>query len=327
MRLGDIGEKGFIKNIIESFKKIWVWGPLEPGDDAVAIPYVGGYLILKIDGFSAYNSKYPWNTWRDFGWKAATACVSDIVSKGGRPSAYMVSLGLKPDMSIDEGLDIMRGVAEAVEVYGGYLAGGDTNSAEKDIWIDVACIGFTPVDPVRRGGMPGDHIVITGGYGLQALAYRYYLKYLRNEVELRDIPESIIRATSRPRARIEAHEIIIRFRDCIRGCVDVSDSLAESLYLMSEASGHVIELSEIPIDPEALEISRRLGLDPIEQALYGGEEFELVISADPSCSSDLVKELRRSGVSAEIYGIVSEKRGLEVYHKKKIIERRGFQHF
>ncbi|MEZ0290512.1 MAG: thiamine-phosphate kinase, partial [Sulfolobales archaeon] len=292
MRLREVGEKSYIKRVIEDFKRVWIWGPLEPGDDASAIPYAGGYIILKIDGFAAYNSKYPWNTWRDFGWKGVTACVSDIVAKGGRPSAYLISVGLRPEMSFEEGFDIMRGVVEAIERYGGYLAGGDTNSSERDVWIDVACIGFTPKDPLRRSGSPGDDIVITGSYGLHALAYHYYQAYAKGLITLRDIPESIVRVTSRPLARVEVHNVINRYRECIKGSVDISDSLAESLYLLSESIGHVIELNNIPLDPEAVEISRRLNLDSVELAFYGGEEFEIILSVEPSCSGEIIKDLR-----------------------------------
>ncbi|MGC9148633.1 MAG: thiamine-phosphate kinase [Sulfolobales archaeon] len=327
MSLRDLGERGYIDKVIREHRSVWIWGPLKPGDDASAVPYIGGYLILKIDGFSSHNSRYPWNSWRDFGWKGVTACTSDIVAKGGRPFAYLVSLGLESSMSEDEGLDVMRGVAEAINFYGGYLAGGDTNSSSKDVWLDVACVGFSSVDPIPRGGEPGDKIVITGKYGLHALAYYYHKLFVSGQISIRDIPKEIIEVTSRPIARVEINRVLERYRRCIKGSVDVSDSLAESLYLISEASGYIVKLDDLPLDERAVELSKIHGLDPIKQALNGGEEFELVLAVDSSCADEIIKSISSLRIPVGIYGTVSEDRGLGVYYRGTFIERIGFRHF
>lgn len=327
MKLSDLGEKGYIEKVIKESRDVWIWGPLEPGDDASAVPYIGGYLILKIDGFSSHNAKYPWNSWRDFGWKGATACVSDIVAKGGRPFAYLVSVGMEPEMSSEDGLEILRGVVEAIRFYGGYLAGGDTNASSKDAWLDIACIGFSSVDPLKRGGEPGNKIIITGEYGLHALAYHYYKMYLKGVISLSDIPKEVIEATSRPVAHVELNRVIERYRGCIRGSVDISDSLAESLYILSEASGHAIMLSDIPISKKAIELALEMKLDPLQQALYGGEEFEVILAAEASCADDIVKEIRSMNIPVDIYGEIIEKRGVEVYIGERFVERIGFRHF
>jgi len=327
IKLKDLGEKGFIKNIIEENKRIWIWGPLKPGDDASAVPYLGGYIILKIDGFASHDSKYPWNTWRDFGWKAVTACVSDILSKGGKPFAYLISLGMPGDMSVEDGLEIMRGVAEAIDYYGGYLAGGDTNSSKDDVWIDVACVGHSPNDPIGRNAQPGDHIIITGDYGLTGLAYLLYLKYLDKKIDIKDVPHEVVLTTSRPRAPIETYDLLNKYRKCIRGSVDISDSLAESLYLLSEFSGYSIKLHDIPINSFVREFSSKENIDPMELALYGGEEFQLILSIDPSCTNDFLKDLKRRNINADVYGVVTEERRVAVYLKEREIYRKGFQHF
>jgi len=327
MSLRDLGERGYIERVIRESRDVWIWGPLKPGDDASAIPYLGGYLILKIDGFSSYNSKYPWNSWRDFGWKGVTACTSDIVAKGGRPSAYLVSVGLEPSMNEEDGLEVMRGVAEAIRFYGGYLAGGDTNSSPKDVWIDVACIGFSSVDPVARGGEPGGKIIITGRYGLHALAYYYYNLYLKGLIDLDEVPREIVEVTSRPIARVQINRVVERYRRCIKGAVDVSDSLAESLYLLSEASGFMVKLYDVPIDEKAFELSKAHNIDPVKLALYGGEEFEVVMVVDPICVDEILESIKDLGVPADVYGVVSEERGLGVYLRNNLIDRVGFKHF
>ncbi len=325
--LSDLGEKGFITRSLEILSGLWIPNPLPPGDDAASQHLGGSYVIFKIDGFSAYSSKYPWNTYNDLGWKAATSCASDVIAKGGFPYIYMISIGAPPTFDSEDALELILGFKEALNSYGGFFAGGDTNSSKEDLWVDVACIGYSFKDPIPRAGREGDRIVITGLYGYSGLARIYYENLLRGSIGVEDIPIEIRNATSRPRARIDAVRILEKYRGCIRGSVDVSDSLAESLYLLSEASGRVIEIHEIPIDPRAEEISRDLGADLIDVVFNGGEEYELVLAVDHQCVHDLVEEMRRRGITAGIYGVITKEQGVRLRHREKTIPRKGYQHF
>jgi thiamine-monophosphate kinase len=326
-RLSNIGERGFITRSLEILSSLWISSSLPPFDDASAYYLGGSWMILKIDGFSAHSSRYPWNSWGDLGWKAATSCASDIIAKGGYPYFYMLSIGAPGGFSAGDALDIIRGFREAVEEYGGLFAGGDTNSSKEDIWVDVSCIGFSGTDPIPRGAHPGDLVIITGLFGLSGLARIYYEGISRGSIGIGEIPESVVRATSRPRARIEAVEVMRRYRRCIRGSTDVSDSLAESLYLISEASGYEIELEKTPLDPEAVGTMERIKADPIDIVFNGGEEYELVIVASRECSEEIVREMTRRGVKAEIYGEVRDRKGVGVIYNGKRIPRAGYKHF
>jgi len=327
LKLSDVGERGFVSRALELLSGLWVPGLLRAGDDASSY-YAGGlWILFKIDGFSAYSSRYPWNSLGDLGWKAATSCASDIAAKGGSPRFYMISIGAPGDLPLDGAMDIMRGFKEAIELYGGFFAGGDTNSSREDIWIDVACVGYTSSDPIPRSGYPGDDIVITGSFGYSGLARVYYEKLVRGELRVEDIPVEVVRATSRPVARVGAAEVLRRYRGCIRGSVDVSDSLAESLYIVSEASGYEVELWEIPADPSAIEIAGDIGADALDVVFNGGEEYELVLAVDRGCSGSLVEELRGRGIPAGVYGVISGRRGVGVLYRGARIPRAGYQHF
>ena len=326
-RLSELGEKGFIARSLEILSNLWVPGPLAPGDDAASQPLGGSYVIFKIDGFSAYSSKYPWNTYSDLGWKAATSCASDVIAKGGFPYIYMISIGASPSLNAEEAFDVILGFKEALTYYGGFFAGGDTNSSKEDLWIDVACIGYTSKEPIPRAGGEGDKIIITGLYGYSGLARIYYENLLKGSIGVEDIPAEVRNATSRPRARIDALKVLEKYRGCIRGSVDVSDSLAESLYLLSEASGRIIEIHEIPIDPRAEEISKELGADPIDIGFNGGEEYELVLAVEDLCANNLVEEMRRTGIIAEIYGEITKERGVGLRYRGRTIPRMGYEHF
>ncbi len=326
-RLSDLGERRFIERSLGILSSLWIPGSLAPGDDASSYFIGGSYVVFKIDGFSAHSSKYPWNTYSDLGWKAATSCASDIIAKGGFPHIYMISIGAPPSFGVGEALEVILGFREALESYGGFFAGGDTNSSKEDLWVDVACIGYTSREPIPRAGSEGDIIIITGLYGYSGLARIYYQGLLRGSMGMEDIPVEVRRATSRPRARIEVVKILERYRGCIRGSVDISDSLAESLYILSEASGRIIEIQKIPIDPRAEEISRDLKADPLDIVFNGGEEYEIVLAASEKCAENLVEMMRSKGIAADIYGTIGEEHGVGVRYKGRTIPREGYQHF
>jgi Thiamine monophosphate kinase len=327
MKLSDVGEKGFISRSMGILADIWISGSLAPGDDAASYYLAGLWLLLKIDGFSAHSSKYPWNRWSDLGWKAATSCASDIVAKGGTPYAYLISLGAPSNFPLEDMLELISGFKEALKLYGGVFAGGDTNSSKDDVWVDVACIGSTNTDPIPRGGRPGDRILITGRFGYAGLARIYYERFLKGDIRIGDVPEEVVRTTSRPVARVGAEHVLRRYRRCIGGSVDVSDSLAESLYLISESSGYEIELHEIPADPRAIEIARDIRADPVDIVFNGGEEYELVLSVEESCVESIVEDIMRIGIEISHYGVITESRGLGVLYRGVKISRAGYQHF
>lgn len=327
MKLSQVGEKGFIARALELFAGLWIESVLKPGDDASSHAWSGLNLIMKIDGLSAYSSKYPWLSWRDLGWRAATMCASDLVAKGGRPFAFMLSVGAPGEAAFEDLVEALEGYREAVEVYGGVFAGGDTNSSQADVWLDAACLGISRRAPIPRSASPGNEVIITGLFGLSGLARIYYGLVLEGKIPVVKIPREVVSATSRPRARAEAVEILERHRECIEGSSDVSDSLAETLYALSQASGHVIELDDIPVDPVAEKISAEVGADLEDVVLNGGEEFELVLVARRGCSEDLVRDLKSAGIPSKAYGRVLEERGVEVRLRRRRIPRSGYEHF
>ena len=62
--------------------------------------------------------------------------------------------------------------------------------------------------------------------------------------------------------------------------IDLSDGLSSDLNHLCEASGAgaLIESSLLPIDQQVVELCGRRALDPLQLALHGGEDFELLFT-------------------------------------------------
>jgi len=308
LRLSRIGEYGFhrlVLGLVEGSGCI-----VGPGDDAGCLPLNNGFVLLNIDGYDVSRAMLPWNTWYDVGWKAAVASMSDLVAKNARPLGLMASMGFRPD---DDGmivLEAVRGVRDAARRHGALLLGGDTNSSEAR-WIDVAAVGYSRRPVPRRGARPGDIVAVSGSFGLTGAGFHAY----REGVDLGEWP-GIREATSRPSLPLWLLDYGERMNECIHAAIDVSDGLAVSLHLLAEASGVRIVLEDVPIHQEARLYAEKYGLDPLQLALYGGEEYEVVVVIDEACSPP-----------SKTHAVGRVEEGGGVYMGSKPIEKGGWDQF
>ncbi len=228
------------------------------------------------------------------GWKATVATASDLVAKGGRPQAFLVSIGVHPRRKVEEVEELVRGVYDAAVSMGAWLAGGDTNGADREEWIDVAGFAVTK-KPI---GAKADQCIAVyttvGRYGLTGLAFHIYARGAYDEI--RGYPEAY-RATTQPEPRLEFLLLAEEMRDCITWASDVSDGLIPTLERLSMLTGEPVCLERLPpIHPEAEAYARRVGLDAESLVLRGGEEYEIVFGVKRACITEIEKTAYRLGL-------------------------------
>ena len=317
MKLYDLGEKKVIETILQYVDE----GDYDLGkDDDIAV--VQG-IALKIDGFSVYNSMLPWNSFYDMGWKASTMVASDLIAKGVRPLAIVVSIGAPGSTLIDDIVDIIRGVRDSAHYYNMLFVGGDTNAARTDIWVDASGIGV-PVGNVisRKGAAHGDYVAVTGLFGLTGAAFHAYRSSYNIELLREKYPE-IIMATRRPSAPLYFLKLVEEYGHCISSSTDVSDGLAFSLNQIASKNNVAIRIESLPLHSEVEKYAREVGVDPHLLALHGGEEFEVLFTIRGECKS-IIRELVEK-YDVKIIGSVIKGQG--VYYGSKRIEPIGWDHF
>jgi Thiamine monophosphate kinase len=86
--LSEIGERQLVDFIRKRFNVV---------DDDVYVDLALG-LMLKGDGFRLDYTAGGADLY-DMGWKAVTATVSDVLSKGGKPLYALISFGLPKDLT------------------------------------------------------------------------------------------------------------------------------------------------------------------------------------------------------------------------------------
>jgi len=298
--------------------------PLGFEDDVSAIPFSPTtWIIVKIDMLVGSTDVPQGMTIQEAARKAVVAAVSDFAAKGVKPQAMMVSLGLPAPARKTTVQDIARGLGQAAREYHCKIIGGDTSQAN-DLVIDIAAVGFTnPKALVRRNGAkPGDIVCVTAPFGKTSAGLRILMS--NREKDLRKYP-SFVKAVRQPKARL-AEGILLAKSHAATSSIDSSDGLAWSLHQIAQASKVGISLHTIPIAADVESFAKEHRLSALELALYGGEEYELVVTIKPERFHDLkrrIPQLTRIGiVEKKLLGVVAHLEGRQIQ-----VGERGWEHF
>ncbi len=306
--ISSLGERRLIREIW-SLLRSYGFRPKTPSgtfDDAVGIRIGDRWLILSNDGVSRGTDMLPGMSWEDLGWRLGVVCVSDLAAKSAEPLGMLVSLNLPGNMNLDAVRTLYRGLIDAALEYKFEIWGGDIGEAE-EVLIDGFLVGLSANPIWRYGTRPGDLIVTTGEFGLTGAAFHYLLRGGTPASER--CMQKILRATYRPRARLKAGLMLGSIKG-VRASIDSSDGLAISLHELASVNKLGILIEHVPVAEEAVEYAEANSINPLDLALYGGDEYELVIAVAPESVDSLMKELEGLGLSPSIIGRVVEGEGV-----------------
>lgn len=301
--------------------------PISFGDDVSAVSIDRDMLaVLTVDMFVGKTDMPPGMTLYQAARKAVVMNISDLASKGVKPSIVLTSLGLPRGLSREEVEEIGRGLNAGAREYGAYMVGGDTNEAS-DIIIDCVAFGKTERRNLisRSGAKPGDIVATTGDFGNTACGFKILLEGLHAP---KDLKERILKAVYEPKARVEEGYVLARSRS-VTASIDSSDGLAWSLYELSKMSGVGFLIDRPPIAPETESFARLHGLDPVNLCLYGGEEYELVLTVKPEKWLEARSLISRLGSELKRIGVVTKEKSLKLSLNGEVvpIEPKGWEHF
>jgi thiamine-monophosphate kinase len=242
---------------------------------------------------------------RRVGRKAMAVNLSDIAAMAGVPVAAVVSVGLPRRGGRLLAEELYLGLREVADAFETAVVGGDTNSWDGPLVINVTLLGeATPRGAVRRGGARvGDWLLVTGPLGGSILG-----KHLD--------------FTPRVREALQLHGLAD-----LHAMIDVSDGLAADVgHLCDESKcGAVLRAEAIPLTPEASKVSD--GRSPLEHGLGDGEDFELVFAVAPEDGERLLREQPVVGLRlAHIGEVVGQGLWLEEKGQRRPLERKGYVH-
>jgi thiamine-monophosphate kinase len=221
------------------------------------------------------------------GHKALAVSLSDIAAMGARPRWSLISIGVPDDVWQTDFVDqFYEGLASLARHYDVQLIGGDTSRTNEKIVIDSIVIGECNIGRAvkRAGAQAGDQIFVTGSLGGAAAGLRLIERgaHLAEQNIADDDSQKIdhvLLRQLRPEPRV-GWGMVLGEERLVTAMIDISDGLSSDLNHLCTASGvgALIESSQLPIDHQVVELCGRRALDPLQLALHGGEDFELLFT-------------------------------------------------
>ena len=258
--------------------------------------------------------------------KAVVMNISDFAAKGVEPVAVLVSLGLPRHLMRKEVDEIARGLNAGAREYGAYVVGGDTNEAS-DLTMAISLFGTAKRKNLmlRTGAKAGDIVAVTGFFGKTAAGLRLLLDGYVASKELREV---LLSSVCMPKARLPEGRALCR-SGSVTASIDSSDGLAWSLHELAQMSGVGFVVNCVPVADEVRCFAEFNGLDPLELALYGGEEYELVVTVKPKRWAVAETAVEATGGRLLPIGKVTRDKQmlLDVDGEKRTVEARGWEHF
>jgi len=301
--------------------------PVPFGDDVSAVDLGDGRLaVMKTDMLVGRTDVPPGMSLWQAARKAVVMNVSDLAAKGVRPAAILASLGLPRGLTEGDIKQIGKGLNDGAREYGAYVLGGDTNEAS-DLVISCATFGTCERQFFMRrsGAKPGDSVAVTGPFGKTAAGLKVLLESLPAPPKVK---ENLVNAVLMPQARLQEGLALAQTR-AVTASIDSSDGLAWSLHEISRASNVGFMIEKLPIAQEAEEFAEAHGLDPADLALYGGEEYELVVTVKAELWKRVEEAVKMIGGCITKIGFATREPAILFKEKRGIvpIEARGWEHF
>lgn len=282
------------------------------GDDAAVLSLAGSpecvmTVDLLTDGVDFRQAEVAPQR---IGHKALAVNLSDLAAMAAEPLAGVIALALPRVGGLPLALGLYEGLLPLAERYGLAIAGGDTNSWDGPLVVSITLIGrVTPRGPLlRRGAVPGDHILVTGAFGGSILGHHLDFE---------------------PRVR---EALLLQERYTLHAGIDVSDGLSLDLARLTEESGcgAVVDPAAIPMAPAAHRLAAQLadGTTALEHAWSDGEDFELILAVPPDEARRIVTEQPLEVPLTDIGQFVAEP-GLwqcDAQGNRQPLAPRGYQH-
>ncbi|HEX6631369.1 MAG TPA: thiamine-phosphate kinase [Gemmatimonadaceae bacterium] len=251
-------------DVVRGFLRRWGAAAAGIGGDCaeLAVP-AGQRLVVSTDtSVEEVHFRRAWLSPREVGYRAAAAALSDLAAAAAQPLGLLLALTL-PDAWRADADTIADGVAEAAALAGAPIVGGDL-SRGGELSLTVTVLGSAARPLSRAGARPGDALYVTGALGGPGAAVRAWLAGGE--------PHAAHRARfAHPVPRL-AEARWLREHGAT-AAVDLSDGLAAD-------AAHVAAASDVGLWLDVDAVPRVAGVS-MEDALAGGEEYELLVAAPP----------------------------------------------
>jgi thiamine-monophosphate kinase len=333
--VGEIGEFALIeriRKIVPDIKKKGII--LGIGDDTAVIQLDKTRALLVTCDIQIEDQHFRWDYISPYqlGKRAMAVNISDIAAMGGKPTVALVSLALPGAFATTDFDEMFKGMQDQLNEFKGVIIGGNLARSSEKIIVDITLLGEIELAKLlkRDGARVGNRIFVTGLLGAATAGFYLLTKYGN------DYPakySSYIQAHLVPKPRVVVAQQISSL-GVATSMIDLSDGLASDLNHICKRSrvGAEIFKHNLPLPGHRIELEKLLRKDLINLALHGGEDYEILFTADKDVDFALIQQIvKKTGVKiTEVGRIVSKDKGFYMIDKnkdKEEITSSGWDHF
>jgi thiamine-monophosphate kinase len=332
----DLGEHALLARILARLPRPGAQILVGPGDDAAVIePGRNLRLVVTTDALvENVHFSRAWYRPADIGHKALAVNLSDLAAMGATPRWALLSLALPGTLPVGDVDELIGGLATVARAHGVSVAGGNITRSPGGLVVDVTAGGEVASRRwlTRAGGHPGDELWLSGTVGAARAGLEMLEEGVRSAMDtLGDGPRTTcIDRQLRPEARVRLGIAMAKGR-AARAAMDLSDGLADAVRQVAAASscGAVVTGAAVPVDGEARRWWQAHAVDPLERAVAGGEDYELLFAVPPRWKGRL-RNVRRQVSTPELtrIGVLTRDHGLWLEHDgQRTTWPEGFEHF
>ena len=334
MKVSELGEFGMINlltkvahNARDKAATSWQQLFLGISDDAAAWYGDSAMQLATVDALrQGIHFTLETTPWADLGWKALAVNLSDIAAMGGLPRYALISLALPDQTEVENVVTLYKGIIKLARQFGVTIIGGDVDRSPL-IDISITAIGSTSSrnQPLltRSAAKDGDKIAVTGYLGGAAGGLEMLTKHLQFDTEATN---SLRQAFLHPYPRVAEGQILVK--KGVRAAIDISDGLVADLNHICQSSrvGAKIKVDRVPIMPA---VKANFGARAQELALSGGEDYELLFTAD----SEILEQVKSSAPCpiTEIGEIIADEKNkislVDSHGRPVHLTKTGWEHF
>ncbi len=329
MKVAELGEFGLIDVLKELVNAEPRRGPawerliIGIGDDAAAWRGEAKTQLATIDALvQDVHFRLSLTSWEDLGWKSLAVNLSDIAAMGGQADYALVSLALPGETDVRDIVLFYQGMLALAREFDVAVVGGNIARAPLVV-INIAIFGSGDGLLRRSAAREGDLVAVTGNLGASTAG----LEVLTRGTELSaKTAGELHRAFRRPYPRLKEGQTLVACG--LQTAIDISDGLIADLGHICEESGlgARIETGKVPVSPAA---RAAFGDRALAMALSGGEDYELIFTAD-AAAMDSIKA--RLDYPVTVIGEMVADRAKKVHlvddrGKPARLRRRGWDHF
>ncbi len=304
--------------------------PLGIGDDAALFVAKRGYQTILtcdwfLEGSHFLRDKHPADA---VGWKCLARAISDVAAMGGEPRCFLLSLALPPSHTerwLDE---FLLGLRRAARKFKCPLVGGDT-TRHREILINVTVIGEVRAGRavLRSGARPGDIVFVSGRLGEAESGLRLLRR--KGQPDKRAAKKNpTLKKHLYPEPRIALGRYLSN-RRIATAMMDLSDGLSSDLPRLCAASGVGARIAAAKLP--AVDVTERRGaksIDPLDLALNGGDDYELLFTVRPSMARRFPHSFQ--GIPLTSIGEITRDRSLRLVRgdgREETLQARGWDPF